>query len=68
LTWLNVGSAAGQGADLIVTGGYGHSRLGERMFGGMMRGLLQHAPICLLMSRQIGCVRPVWRWLVVCTG
>lgn len=38
------------GADLIVTGGYGHSRLGEWMFGGMTRGLLQEAPICLMMS------------------
>jgi nucleotide-binding universal stress UspA family protein len=37
-------------ADLIVTGGYGHSRLGEWMFGGMTRGLLQEAPICLMMS------------------
>jgi nucleotide-binding universal stress UspA family protein len=39
-----------ESADLIVTGGYGHSRLGEWMFGGMTRGLLQEAPICLLMS------------------
>lgn len=39
-----------EGADLIVTGGYGHSRLGEWIFGGMTRGLLQGAPICLLMS------------------
>jgi nucleotide-binding universal stress UspA family protein len=38
------------GADLIVTGGYGHSRLGEWMFGGMTRGLLEEAPICLMMS------------------
>lgn len=37
-------------ADLIVTGGYGHSRLGEWIFGGMTRGLLQEAPICLMMS------------------
>jgi nucleotide-binding universal stress UspA family protein len=38
------------GADLIVTGGYGHSRLGEWMFGGMTRGLLDEAPCCLMMS------------------
>ncbi len=38
------------GADLIVTGGYGHSRLGEWIFGGMTRGLLQEAKVCLLMS------------------
>lgn len=39
-----------EGADLIVTGGYGHSRLGEWIFGGVTRGLLQEAPICLMMS------------------
>jgi nucleotide-binding universal stress UspA family protein len=38
------------GADLIVAGAYGHSRLGEWMFGGMTRGLLDEAPFCLLMS------------------
>jgi nucleotide-binding universal stress UspA family protein len=38
------------GADLIVTGAYGHSRLGEWIFGGMTRGLLDEAPCCLLMS------------------
>ncbi|RXH29372.1 MULTISPECIES: universal stress protein [Bradyrhizobium] len=42
--------AADVGADLIVTGGYGHSRLGEWVFGGMTKSLLQHAPVCLLMS------------------
>ena len=31
------------GADLIVSGCYGHSRLGEWLFGGVTRGLL-HAP------------------------
>lgn len=39
-----------ENADLIVTGGYGHSRLGEWMFGGMTSGLLKEAPICLMMS------------------
>ena len=38
------------GADLIVTGAYGHSRLGEWIFGGMTRGLLDEAACCLLMS------------------
>jgi nucleotide-binding universal stress UspA family protein len=42
--------ASDEGANLIVTGGYGHSRLGEWMFGGMTRGLLNEAPCCLLMS------------------
>jgi nucleotide-binding universal stress UspA family protein len=37
-------------ADLIVAGGYGHSRLGEWIFGGMTYSLLQEAQICLLMS------------------
>ncbi len=37
-------------ADLIVTGGYGHSRLGEWIFGGMTHSLLQEAQVCLLMS------------------
>jgi len=39
-----------QGADLIVTGAYGHGRLGEWIFGGMTRGLLDQAPCCLMMS------------------
>jgi nucleotide-binding universal stress UspA family protein len=42
--------AADVGADLIVTGGYGHSRLGEWIFGGMTQSLLQQAQVCLLMS------------------
>jgi len=42
--------AKDHGADLIVTGAYGHSRLGEWMFGGMTRGLLDEAPFCLMMS------------------
>jgi nucleotide-binding universal stress UspA family protein len=37
------------GADLIVAGGYGHSRLGEWVFGGVTRGLLnQHSHHVLL--------------------
>jgi nucleotide-binding universal stress UspA family protein len=37
-------------ADLLVTGAYGHSRLGEWIFGGMTRELLGTSPICCLMS------------------
>jgi nucleotide-binding universal stress UspA family protein len=37
-------------ADLLITGAYGHSRLGEWMFGGMTRELLATSPICCLMS------------------
>ena len=37
-------------ADLLVTGAYGHTRLGEWVFGGMTRELLATSPICCLMS------------------
>jgi nucleotide-binding universal stress UspA family protein len=37
-------------ADLIVAGGYGHSRLGEWIFGGVTQGLLAASPICCLFS------------------
>ena len=39
-----------EGADLLVTGAYGHSRFGEWIFGGMTRDLLATSPICCLMS------------------
>jgi nucleotide-binding universal stress UspA family protein len=39
-----------QGADLIVTGGYGHSRIGEFIFGGVTRELLATSAICCLFS------------------
>jgi nucleotide-binding universal stress UspA family protein len=37
-------------ADLIVTGAYGHTRLGEWMFGGVTRDLLVSGDLCCLMS------------------
>jgi nucleotide-binding universal stress UspA family protein len=37
-------------ADLLVTGAYGHSRLGEWIFGGVTRELLAMSRICCLMS------------------
>lgn len=37
-------------ADLLVTGAYGHSRVGEWIFGGVTRDLLSTSPICCLMS------------------
>lgn len=51
----NVGEAlvaiAGEkGADLIVAGGYGHSRLAEWVFGGVTRHLLWSCPFCCLLS------------------
>jgi nucleotide-binding universal stress UspA family protein len=37
-------------ADLIVAGAYGHSRLGEWMFGGVTGDLLTKSQICCLFS------------------
>jgi nucleotide-binding universal stress UspA family protein len=39
-----------EGADLTVSGAYGHSRLGEWMFGGVTRDLLASSSVCCLMS------------------
>jgi nucleotide-binding universal stress UspA family protein len=39
-----------EGADLIVTGAYGHSRLGEWIFGGVTRDLLGASPISCLLA------------------
>jgi nucleotide-binding universal stress UspA family protein len=36
--------------NLLVSGGYGHSRLGEWAFGGVTRDLLTESPICCLFS------------------
>jgi nucleotide-binding universal stress UspA family protein len=32
--------------DLLVAGAYGHSRLGEWVFGGVTRELLAESPVC----------------------
>jgi nucleotide-binding universal stress UspA family protein len=37
-------------ADLIVAGGYGHSRLGEWVFGGVTHELLVSSPVCCMLS------------------
>jgi nucleotide-binding universal stress UspA family protein len=42
--------AKAEGADLIVAGAYGHSRLGEWAFGGVTRDLLASSPMCCLLS------------------
>lgn len=42
--------AADDGIDLIVMGGYGHSRLQERILGGVTRGMLQSMTVPTLMS------------------
>ena len=39
-----------ENADLIVAGGYGHSRLGEWIFGGVTHQLLSSSPVCCLLS------------------
>jgi nucleotide-binding universal stress UspA family protein len=42
--------AADSGADLIVMGGYGHSRLGELVLGGATRHILRQITVPVLMS------------------
>ena len=39
-----------QSVDLIVSGAYGHTRLGEWIFGGMTQDLLTQSPVCCLYS------------------
>ena len=39
------------GADLIVMGAYGHSRLRERIFGGTTQTMLSHVDAPVLMAR-----------------
>jgi len=40
----------GKGADLIVAGGYCHSRMREWIFGGVTRDLLARMPVCCLLA------------------
>ncbi|MBT6116637.1 MAG: universal stress protein [Rhodospirillaceae bacterium] len=52
---MNVGDmilsrAADAGADMIVMGAYGHSRLREMVLGGATRHILQHMTVPVLMS------------------
>jgi len=42
--------ASDLGTDLLVVGGYGHSRARELVLGGVSRGLLQHMTVPLLIS------------------
>ncbi len=42
--------AADSGADFIVMGGYGHSRLREFVLGGVTRSIFQSVPVPVLMS------------------
>ncbi|AWI62301.1 hypothetical protein AB395_00006678 (plasmid) [Sinorhizobium fredii CCBAU 45436] len=45
-----VGIARQIGADLIVSGGYGHGRLREWLLGGVTRSLLREGALHRLMS------------------
>jgi nucleotide-binding universal stress UspA family protein len=45
-----VSYAERHGAGIIVMGGYGHSRAGEFLFGGMTRALIKECPIALVIS------------------
>jgi nucleotide-binding universal stress UspA family protein len=42
--------AADLGSDLIVMGGYGHTRLREWVLGGTSRSILDHMTVPVLMS------------------
>lgn len=42
--------ATSGGADLIVMGGYGHSRLRQLVFGGVTRHMLRHVTVPVLMA------------------
>jgi nucleotide-binding universal stress UspA family protein len=45
-----VGQASDTGADLVVMGGYGHSRLRELILGGATQSILDHLPVPALLS------------------
>lgn len=47
---LALSRAADFGSDLIVMGGYGHSRLREWVMGGVSRSILEHMTVPVLMS------------------
>ncbi|WP_246674956.1 universal stress protein [Mesorhizobium sp. B2-4-11] len=38
-------------ADLLVMGAYGHSRLRERIFGGVTRSMLENPSLPVMMAR-----------------
>ena len=47
---LLLNQAADSGADLIVMGAYGRSRVRELVLGGVTRGVLQHMTVPVLLS------------------
>ena len=42
-------SASSAGADLLVLGGYGHTRLRQMFFGGVTRHVVSHAELPLFL-------------------
>jgi nucleotide-binding universal stress UspA family protein len=47
---LILAQAGEEGADLLVMGGYGHSRLREMLLGGVTRHMLEHTTVPVLFS------------------
>ncbi len=45
-----IGQATDSGADLVVMGGYGHSRLRELVLGGATQNVLDHMPVPILLA------------------
>ncbi|ACK85587.1 universal stress protein [Methylorubrum extorquens] len=45
-----LGVARLEGADLVIAGAYGHSRMREMIFGSVTRSLLEQTSVCCLMS------------------
>jgi nucleotide-binding universal stress UspA family protein len=45
-----IGQATDSGADMIVMGGYGHSRLRELVLGGATQSILDHMPIPVFLA------------------
>ncbi len=45
-----IGQASDSGADLVVMGGYGHSRLRELVLGGATQSMLDHMPVPALLA------------------
>ena len=43
--------AVDTGADLLVMGAYGHSRLRERIFGGVTRSMIEDTGLPIIMAR-----------------
>ena len=50
VTEVLLAQAREQGADLLVMGGYGHSRLREMLIGGTTRYILEHMTVPVLFA------------------